>query len=141
MSLFSRGKKAELRPTGPAPGTTSNGPPLGRKLRSALTVQECLENFTEVVTGYLGGPARLLHPNWADTSLDAPAVLVAAAPAEGGHRGPVYLAIWDQETVRRMYLVTPDYAAVRTPPMIGAWKMRDSSLTSEGTVTQFRVPT
>ncbi|MFF7148440.1 hypothetical protein OHN99_07030 [Streptomyces jietaisiensis] len=33
-----------------------------------------------------------------------------------------------------MYFVAPDYAVRPTPPLVGMWKMRDSSLTSVGSV-------
>ena len=120
----------------PAKAQPAIGEPIGRKFTSRQPLKQCIDNFRTVITQQ-EGDVEFFTPEWADNSREAPAVLIGCRTLSS-HK-PTYLAVWDTGSAREMYFVAPDYATRSTPPMVGAWKMRDNSLTSVGSVTSFAV--
>jgi hypothetical protein len=111
---------------------------MGRKFRSDQSVEVCVETFRELVAEQLAADVQFFSPQWADATREAPAALIGATATRSA-KDATYLAVWDTGATREMYFVAPDYATRPTPPLVGAWKMRDQSLASVGSVTSFRV--
>lgn len=114
--------------------TAAQGERIGRKFSSSAGVERSIENFQAAVTQQLGAEPDFFNVEWSGPE---PAPLRVIGVSEGGvpplgRRSRVsYLAIWPDG---RMYFVAPDYSTEPTPPLIGMWKMRDSTLTSVGSV-------
>lgn len=130
MPLFGRRRSSQGQ------GSAIEDQNLGRKMRSALAPDECLANFTAVVADHLGVRTATFEPQWTGQSADMPAVL-AGIESQGGRA--YYVAIWRRSNYSEIHFITPDYSANPTPPLIGAWKMRDQSLSSMGSVTAFPI--
>jgi hypothetical protein len=126
----------------PVPHET--GPAIGRKLSSGLSIDECVANFRAVVASLMNVQPEDLNPltlGWGDLSQPTPARLLGVWLESPRPIPPaplaIYLAIWEGVYAREMYVVLPDYGS--PTPIFGSWKMRDSSLTSTGSVTSFHV--
>jgi hypothetical protein len=131
MGLFKRASTTSAANSG-----SSLGPELGRVLGSSMSVDECLTNFTEVARSEFTGKPKELQ--WVGSTTEAPIRVVGID--SGRNDGQILaLAIWDAGPSREMHLIIPGYAGGGPFPMIGQWKMRDSSLSSRGTVRSFPV--
>ena len=97
---------------------------------------DLLDNFAAVVTDHLGGSSEAFQPRWSGDPNDEPTAL-AGIGSDGG--SAYYVAVWHRPGGSEIHFITPDYAADPTPPLIGAWKMRDRSLSSVGSVMAFPI--
>jgi hypothetical protein len=151
MGIFSRRPKAS---TSQRAATGSSSDFIGRKFRSSLSLQECLKNYAEVsgecytvagpmydVPWHTPTPPPSFQPSQSALPAMPPTRAVATDLTQGGR---IYLALWDgmvsysSDTPKagppcEMWFVSPDYGALSFP-IAGKWKMRDSSLSSIGSV-------
>jgi hypothetical protein len=107
---------------------------IGRKFASRAGVEESLVNVRAAMTQQLGSEPEFLTVRWTGPDPVPETVLAIVphgVPPTARSRTASYLALWPDGT---MYFVAPDYAVRPTPPLVGMWKMRDSSLTSVGSV-------
>ncbi len=124
MGFFSRNRTASSRPAGSLPG---------RKLRTSLSLDEAGQMF-EAMAREVGGYQEVRSASWPDPARPAPdAVWVALADG----RAALVMAAWASHEETDLELVPMGNAYNLPAPMIGGWKMRDGSLTSTGTVTDF----
>jgi hypothetical protein len=147
MGLFGR------RGSAPSPSATagnSGATVIGRKFRSSLSVEDCLENYSAVKDECYDVQGPLVDVEWHMpanfASLESTQGIVPATPpvrvvasdlAGGGH---IYLAIWascptyaEADSFRELWFVPPGFDTSPIP-IAGRWKMRDSSLSSIGYV-------
>lgn len=129
MGIFSR-KRNDRGSSSAAPAR-----PAGRKLSTDLEIGDCRSLFQDLASE-LAGYGDFSTPDWCGAPGETPDVLVAA-----GSRGTVglYLAVWNRGGSREMHLVPASTPDQLPPAMIGSWKMKDRSLSSTGTVTEFPV--
>jgi hypothetical protein len=107
----------------------------GRHLSSSLSLDECEEMFRQLAHE-LGGYNTFVRTRWSGSSADAPHLLLMAT----SHGQPaLHLAVRDVGGRREIDLVPAHDPEQLPPAMIGQWKMRDSSLSSIGTVQNFSV--
>ena len=128
MPLFGR----RVRTTSSA--APSQGERIGRKFSSQAGVERSIENFRAAVTQQLGAEPTFFDAEWSGPEpapLRVIGLVEGAVPPLGQRAGVSYLAVWPDG---RMYFVAPDYSTQPTPPLVGMWKMRDSTLTSVGSV-------
>lgn len=144
MGIFSR----KQRPVaGSAPANIGLDDYIGRKFRSSLGMQECLDNFSAVKDECYRTVGPLREAEWQmpvglpqRTSQGSvptvPPARVLAADLTGG--GRIYLALWDHGVSYgtqgcEMWFVPPGFDTSPIP-IAGRWKMRDGSLSSIGYV-------
>ncbi|WP_149830793.1 hypothetical protein [Streptomyces tailanensis] len=102
---------------------------IGRKFSSRAGVEESIANFRMAISQQLGSEPEFFTAEWTGPD-PAPVTVIGAAPTTR-REAASYLTLWADGG---MYFVAPDYAVRPTPPLVGMWKMRDTSLTSTGSV-------
>lgn len=143
MGIFSR-KQRFGAGSGPAAGTLDF---IGRKFMSSLSMQECLDNFSQVKDECYPTAGPLREVEWqmpgglpertsqGRTPTVPPDQVLAGDLTDGGQ---IYLAVWNRGVSyapgnREMWFVPPAFDGSPIP-IAGRWKMRDNSLSSIGCV-------
>ncbi|MGH4017760.1 MAG: hypothetical protein ACREQV_08045 [Candidatus Binatia bacterium] len=109
--------------------------PPGRKLRSNLTIDQCVEMF-QVLSAEQGGYSEYFEPEWNGAPVDAPQLMLGAR-RDG--KPILYLAVWDTGVSRELQLVPASDQSQLPAALIETWKLHDGSLSSTGTVDEFPV--
>lgn len=144
MGIFSRKQRPVARS---APANIGLDDYIGRKFRSSLAMQECLDNFLAVKDECYQTvdplrelewqmPAGLPEMTSQGSVPDVPPARVLAVGLAGG--GQICLALWDHGVSYptqgcEMWFVPPGFDTSPIP-IAGRWKMRDGSLSSIGYV-------
>lgn len=120
---------------------------IGRKFRSSLSTQACLDNFAAVIKECYSTVGPLREAEWqmpaglpemtsqGRVPTASPVQVLAGDLASGGQ---IYLALWDHGVSYstqgcEMWFVPPGFDTSPIP-IAGRWKARDSSLSSIGYV-------
>lgn len=117
---------------------------IGRKFRSGLSADECLQNY-RAVRDQCYDVVDEFEPVWSTpdpgayesaevSAPEGPPVSVVASTLSTG--GVLYLAVWGGTALggdTQMWFVPPEFDGSPIP-LAGVWKMRDSSLSSIGSV-------
>jgi hypothetical protein len=146
VGLFSRKKKSESTSTSDLPPTV--GEFIGRKFRSSLSLQQCLDNFSSVKDECYVTTGPLQDVKWQMPDPGVPRTSQGRVPTDSPIRvvaydltagGRIYLALWDKavsygtDGACEMWFVPPGFDTSPIP-IAGRWKMRDNSLSSIGYV-------
>ena len=128
MGLFRRGGAKAAR----TPEATG---PIGRKFASDRPLPDSIGILTELLVEEFPAVQPALAQWQAED--DPPAVLSAFLIPGSMQR--IAYAGWERGSGCEIHLVRFDYAQLPTPPLVGAWKRRDASLRSVGSVTNWPV--